>query len=296
MNKYSVLKSNIGFSFVIYILILAGFGLSVLYKVHPKFLYLISIIQFIPITFSYIYYRTNYFKNLSEDSFVKIIKSLYYMAILLIPFLTGFFLNTTIYRFDILNEYTLKMILSFSYTWIYLGSIKNLLFSNKNRLDNDVSQNIIFVLAMVLILAFAYPKFTSIVNYCFKLISDINFMNISIAIIMLCATLSMLSFSYHSLLKDDKIKNDVKNNGEMFFISTILSIFSIVSLYLFSIIFPNLKNISYDFSLEVLVNFLFVNISIVFMLIFLFTTVYALYFLLKGCKSSLKILNFDIFK
>ena len=121
-------------------------------------------------------------------------------------------------------------------------------------------------------------------------------MNISIAIIMLCATLSMLSFSYHSLLKDDKIKNDVKNNGEMFFISTILSIFSIVSLYLFSIIFPNLKNISYDFSLEVLVNFLFVNISIVFMLIFLFTTVYALYFLLKGCKSSLKILNFDIFK
>ena len=151
---------------------------------------------------------------------------------------------------------------------------------------------------MVIFLQIIFTSFSNssyVINTLLAVIvNDLDYLNISIALIMLCATLSMLSFSYYSINDEKNKKDKIKECGESFFIATILSAFSLINLYLFSLMKPQLDNIGIVFNLMLLEKFLLLNILIIFLIIFLITMLYTLYYLIYGSISSLKVLNFNI--
>lgn len=127
--------------------------------------------------------------------------------------------------------------------------------------------------------------------------SHINdFFILSLTIILLGATLSLVAFTYNMILDDEEdsvVKNEMKSNGEKFFISTLFSMFFLVIVFLLSMYCTkssilSLGNINFiEPSL-----FIMVNIFVVLFFLLIFTLIISLNYLLIGVISSLNNLPF----
>ena len=115
--------------------------------------------------------------------------------------------------------------------------------------------------------------------------------NIAIAFVVLCATLSALSFTYCTTLKSNK-KNycKMKKNGEGYFISTILSMILLILIYVSSLM-SHVINLTNLFRLN-LMEYLFINIYTITLIISVSLLAYAIYYIISSSFSTLKILGF----
>jgi len=117
------------------------------------------------------------------------------------------------------------------------------------------------------------------------------FITCTLTFVLLCATLSLLSFTYILAIDIDKKKKIMQKNGEYFFSSTILSIISLLLLVSLSIyansltLFDNFKIIlNYNGYLEAS---LFVSLAIMSLITFFYSFIY----IIRGIYSSTKALN-----
>jgi len=295
MDRYILLRNNLYYFLVVYLLIIVGHILSINFKPNIFYMFIINICQFFPIIF-YHSYKKVLKKYISNELFDKILFMTYMSLLLIIPLLNGYFYGSSLKISDKIDYYLVKIIISFFVSWMYVGLIRKYYFSKNNKIGTE--EYSLLLLMFVTFLQIIFTTFSNLIyvinDLLMKIIEDINYLNISIAIIMLCATLAMLSFSYYSFINDDLKKDKIKENGEGFFIATFLSVFSLISLYLFSIIKQQLNIMSIELNICSF-EFILLNILIMIIIFFLITTIYALYYLLYGCISSLKILNFDLF-
>ena len=115
--------------------------------------------------------------------------------------------------------------------------------------------------------------------------------NIAIAFVVLCATLSALSFTYCSTIKNNDNKNycKMKKNGEGFFISTILSMISLIVIYIFSLM-SHVINLTNIFRLTI-IDFIFINIYAIALIFLVSLSIYVIYYMVVSSFSTLKILG-----
>ena len=277
---------------LIYIITVIGIILSLIFK--PNYPYGI-ILTILSVTFLCIYLEMIYdffFKNKSDDfknKFIRFHDMIGIISLLITPLLIGFFSNNK----NITNEtnlFTITILISFSYTLIYNFEVRKRIFNEKINISEIYVGSALIILLVILFL----PNGLNSLNYLFSyILGDIpRFLTVSIAIIMLCATLSALSFTYHSTICNKKDQKEMKKNGEGYFIATILSMISIISIFIASLI--KIKTpIIINLNLDNIINFLLLNIySILFMIAFSFIAI-TIYCLLKCSISSLKILKLD---
>ena len=114
--------------------------------------------------------------------------------------------------------------------------------------------------------------------------------NIAIAVVVLCATLSALSFTYCSTLKNNNGYYEMKKNGEGYFISTILSMILLILIYISSLM-SHVINLTNLFRLN-LIEYFFINIYSISLIFSVSLVVYVIYYMITSSFSTLKILGF----
>lgn len=233
------------------------------------------------------FYKYNYIKPLKVESIEKYIlyvKIITAIILILIPIINGSYC----YAINISKSPSyLKLIcISFETTLIYTITIRNEVFNHDSTLSS-IYTVFIFIALIIMIQPEGIELLNKVLNYMIHHLTDA--FTVLIAIIMLCVGLSALSFGYCSILKEDsKIRENMKDNGEGFFIASILSMIAILLLFLTSIIkqhvvFMNLTNlniISWDF--------IILNIYSAFLIVIFTFTIYSIYCLLKCSILSLK--------
>ena len=113
-----------------------------------------------------------------------------------------------------------------------------------------------------------------------------EYSTISMAVVMLCATLSVLSFTY-SMVEFNDYKKEMNETGKKFFISTILSMVVLFFIFILSNIHPFI-NENYFFGF----NFLISNIYLILIIMIFVLGTHIISHIVQGCISSLEILNF----
>lgn len=189
-----------------------------------------------------------------------------------------------------LNNDTYLSLLTISIVWNlnYTEIVRKQLFNEKYIVANYAFIGFL-ALNMILLIPQGFDLINIILNYISNNMS--NAFTILIAIIMLGIGLSALSFSYCSILTNNEVKENIKKNGEGYFIASILSMFAIVFLFIASILSQHitlmpLKNLNaWNFEF-ILLNFY----SIILIIIFSFA-VYSSYCMIKCSILSLKELN-----
>lgn len=128
-------------------------------------------------------------------------------------------------------------------------------------------------------------KYPDIIN---KIIVNLtNITTISLAIIMLCATLSALTFTYYSTIEQTE---KVKINGQHYFISTILSMALTVLIFILTTIAPaianlNMTHITLESNIILIIYTFFIIISFILL-------IYISYYIIVPSIKTLIILGF----
>jgi len=121
-----------------------------------------------------------------------------------------------------------------------------------------------------------------------------TFITVILSLVLLCATLSLLAFTYILTLNEGNNAKKMKKNGEYFFSATILSIISFLSLSALSL-FPRF-NFSFFVNLNSTIppsEFIY-SASFVFLLVIsLITGLYSIIYVTKGGYSTSKLLNIN---
>ncbi len=225
-----------------------------------------------------------YLKNGTQEKCINYLNKDTIVTLIIIPIIIGAWYHAI---FIPTSPSYLKIIsIAFEMTLIYTIAIRGEVFQKDHKLS--VIYTAFIVVALIIM---AQPIGINFLNNVLNYIiyHSTNAFTILIAIIMLCVGLSALTFGYCSILKEDsKTRENMKRNGERYFIASILSMMAIVLLFVTSImkkyvIFMSLSNLnilSFDF--------IILNIYSVFIILIFTFTIYASYCMLKSSILSLK--------
>lgn len=179
------------------------------------------------------------------------------------------------------------IIFSLSVSFMYL-----LLYNwdNENMIKNSAYGQIIYWFFLIFGVIFKL-KYNVFINFFNIIVSHINdYFSLSLTIILLGATLSLLAFTYNMVLTNEEgeKKENMKKNGEKFFIATLFSMLFLILIFLLSI-FCNFSNVLLYGNINFLdkVSFINVNIFIILLLVLLTTLILSLKYVLSGIFSSL---------
>lgn len=284
---------------LVYILINIGFLVSLLY---PKGLYLNSYLYpliFLVLPYNCFFLQLIYdffFKN-RDDEFNKKFSKVYfiigYSSMISLPLLLGFHTfnnfnhDLTFYYFIILISY------SFVTSLIFNGQLKyRLLIKYPNNINEKILQSLLLIGILMSIFILGSPQIIISLTETLNLnLSEIGTLtNIAIAFVVLCATLSALSFTYRGTIKkNNKNYCKIKKNGEGYFISTILSMFSLIFIYVASLM-SRVINLTSLFRLN-LMDYVFVNIYTISLIFLVGLSIYIIYYMIVSSVSTLKILG-----
>lgn len=284
---------------LVYILINIGFLVSLLY---PKGLYLNSYLYpliFLVLPYSCFFLQLIYdyfFKNRDakfNKKFSKVYFIIGYSSMILLPLLLGFHTfnnfkpDLTFYYFIILISY------SFVTSLIFNGQLKyRLLIKYPNNINEKILQSLLLIGILMSIFILGSPQIIISLTGTLNLnLSEIGTLtNIAIAFVVLCATLSALSFTYRGAIqKNNKNYCKIKKNGEGYFISTILSMFSLIFIYVASLM-SRLINLTSLFRLN-LMDYIFINIYTISLIFLVGLSIYIIYYMIVSSVSTLKILG-----
>ena len=283
---------------LVYILINIGFLVSLLY---PKRLYLNSYLYpliFLVLPYSCFFLQLIYeyfFKNRDNEfnkKFSKVYFIIGYSSMSSLPLLLGFHTfnnfnhDLTFYYFIILISY------SFVTSLIFNGQLKyRLLIKYPKNINEKILQSLLIIGILMYILILWSPQIIISLTETLNLnLSEIGTLtNIAIAFVVLCATLSALSFTYMGTIKKNKNYSKIKKNGEGYFISTILSIFSLIFIYIASLM-SRVINLTSLFRLN-LMDYIFVNIYTISLIFLVGLSIYIIYYMFVSSVSTLKILG-----
>lgn len=212
------------------------------------------------------------------------------ISLIIIPIIVGSYYFMT--NFSTESYSYIKLItISFEMTLVYVNLVRGQLFQKDNRI---FSLRVIVGMVFLIILL-STPQGWDVLNYILDYIFEHVFdaFSVLIALIMLCVGLSALSFGYCSILDGgSNMRKIMKKNGEGYFISSILTIISIILLFILSLMknhmilmsLPNLNIFCYDF--------LLLNIFSAMLIIILSFTAYATYYMIQCSISILQELKF----
>lgn len=208
-------------------------------------------------------------------------------------FFTAFFSGYLICNFNeiTLNKLIFKILFGF-FISIYLGYTFLYESYNRQRAHNFFYGRILLPIFGIIPILFNF-SFNQIISF-FKQFSNYDYFMFALTLILLCATLAVLSFTYSMALnpKDDSTKNFMIKSGEYFFISTIFCIFSLSCLFILSISW-DFFNPNNNINLLNWHDFLIINFFVIIILFFFVSFVYSMKYLLKGIILSLKKLPFE---
>lgn len=294
-----ILTKRIYYLPLVYILINIGFMLSLVYSKKLSFNLYYPII-FVLLPYSCLFLQrihANFFQNKDDnfnEKFLKIYFIIGYLVMIILPVLTSFFIFSNFKYGLTFDSIVILMFFSFLTSLILNNRLKyRLLIDYPNDINETILQYLLFIGIIISIIIICFPKIIISVTNMFNLdISEIGTLtNIAIAIIVLCATLSSLSFTYCTTLKNNK-KNysKMRKNGEGYFISTILSMLFLILIYVSSLItrFINLPN---QFKLN-LMEYIFINIYTIALIFLVILATYIFYYMIISSSSTLKILGF----
>lgn len=230
----------------------------------------------------------NYNKLLKKGSiskYFKNVKIIGCLELILIPILTG------IYYYILHNPkqtfpYLDLIALSYTMSLMYVNIIRGQIFQEDNNIPSIYAN-----LGLIILAIFSIHPFSNLLNNLFNYILTnlSDSFTLLIAIIMLCVGLSALSFGYCSILTEDSnTRKIMKTNGECYFIASILSMISILLLFITShlknhVIFMTLSNLKiYSF------EFVLLNVYSALLIIILSFAAISIYYLLKSSISILK--------
>lgn len=226
-----------------------------------------------------------YTKPIDKTSFNKFINHMRKIGMIILILIPIFCTIYYYYSLNLNNNYISLLTIAIIWSLNYSEIVRKQLFN-----ETYIVANYAFIgalsLNMILLTPQGFYLINLILNYIFNNMH--NAFTILIAIIMLCIGLSALSFSYCSILPDDKVKENIKKNGEGYFIASILTMFAIVFLFIDSIISQHvnlilLKNINvWNF------EFILLNLYSTILIIIFSFSVYSSYCMIKCSILSLK--------
>ena len=291
-----ILKNEFYFPFV-YILTIIGVILSNFYKVSSPVYFVITIF-ILPYSCLYLVIIYNkFFENRSNEftlKFIRFFKIVGVSALILNTILIGIFY----FSFQFLltgstSNFILMILSAFVLSLTFNNTLrKRLNIFNDEKIENMMNSEFLisFLGLVVLYLILNNSYFLELLNFILYIIllhlSDYS--TISLAIVMLCATLSVLSFTY-TMVEDQEDKDKMNENGKGYFISTILSMIILLLILISSKIKPMLIN---SIAIENLFNFILINIYAISIITIFILTIYLIYYMISCSISSLKILKF----
>ena len=210
-----------------------------------------------------------------------------------LPLLISFY-TFSCFKYDLTFYYIIILIFySFVISLIFNNILKyRLLIEYPENVNELILQSILLFGIIISILIMSFPQIIISLTNMFNLnLTEIGTLtNIAIAIVVLCATLSALSFTYCTTLKGNKNYYKMKKNGEGYFISTILSMILLIFIYIFSLMSHTI-NLTNLFKLN-LIEYLFINIYSITLIFIVILMAYIIYYMVISSFSTLKILKF----
>lgn len=178
------------------------------------------------------------------------------------------------------------MSFNIGYTFIYEAD-------NRKRAKNFIqARGVLTIIAIIPIIFYFISN--DIIN-AFTDMSNYDYSMFALTFALLCATLSVLSFTYAMTIEDEEnTKKAMKQSGEHFFISTIFCLIFLSCLFILSLIWDSVNITSLtNVNILNLYNFLIANSSVLIILSFFVSFIYSMKYLIKGIILSLKNLNFE---
>ena len=291
-----ILKNEFYFPFV-YILTIIGVILSNFYKVSSPVYFVITIF-ILPYSCLYLVIIYNkFFENRSNEftlKFIRFFKFVGVSALILNTILIGIFY----FSFQFLltgstSNFILMILSAFVLSLTFNNTLrKRLNIFNVEKIENMMNSEFLisFLGLVVLYLILNNSYLLELLNFILYIIllHLPDYSTISLAIVMLCATLSVLSFTY-TMVEDQEDKDKMNENGKGYFISTILSMIILLLILISSKIKPMLIN---SIAIENLFNFILINIYAISIITIFILTIYLIYYMISCSISSLKILKF----
>ena len=273
-----------------YLLIITGIFISKNINIAPFKSIILILLFTLSISFSIlniIFVKKISTKSTSfKEKFTKLTKIIGYISLIFIPLIASF--NYYI-NYENTNSFMILFTITFAMSIYFTNIVREVIFPKNNTLQSNYA----FTGAIALNLILSNPKGVELMNTILDNILSIQSFALLIAIIMLCIALSTASFNYCSILEEkSEIRKKIKKDGENYFISSILTMISIILLCITSYIQPLFKPttlINLDlFSM----NFLFTNVYSFLLIIILSFTIYSIYCIIKSSYSILKELEF----
>lgn len=220
-----------------YILINVGLIMSFLIKTNISYRIILpmALIPGICLILDYIY--NNIIKGKYEkenDTFKRIYSFVGIAAFILIPIITGIAFNSNAAnQINVTNIVSLTVII-LPYCIVYNHILKN---GFLNELYEDVLTIIIIIMGLMLYLS--REHLFTLMNSCVNLLIHYmdQFLSVNLTVILLCATVALLSFTHAMVLDDEEIAQS-KKNGERLFTATIFSIIIFLILLLLTFMKP----------------------------------------------------------
>lgn len=284
---------------LVYILVNIGFILSLFYPKGVHFNIFVYLFIFLLLPYSCFFLQrihANFFQNKDDnfnEKFLKIYFIIGYSVMIILPLLISFYTFVR-FKYD-LTFYHIIILISYSFvtSLIFNNILKyRLLIEYPENVNERILQSLLALGIVISVFIMSFPQIiielTNMLNLNLSELGTLT--NIAIAIVVLCATLSALSFTYCSTLKNNENYCKMKKNGEGYFISTILSMILLILIYISSLM-SHMINLTNLFRLN-LMEYLFINIYTITLIISISLLTYAIYYMATSSFSTLKILGF----
>lgn len=211
------------------------------------------------------------------------------VLVCVVSFLLGLFIQDVHYS-DFLNIVCFSLV-GFASSIYCMYTIYDTTDNNKKEYGLLL---LFFVLAcLAIIIKRFFKNILEIFNYI--VLNTTDYLIFSLTIGLLCATLGLLALTYYMALNIKETTNNDKmlENGESFFISTIFSLFFLISIFGLSLIdISEIINLHFVNFCEIK-NFILIN-TFLFLIIFsLISLIYTIKYLFKGIMSCLSELSFE---
>lgn len=291
-----ILKNEFYFPFI-YILTIIGVILSNFYKVDSPIYFIITIFL-LPYSCLYlVIIYDKFLKNKSNEFTLKFIRFFKIVGV------TALILNTILlsifyFSFQFLltgttSNFILMILSAFVLSLTFNNTLrKRLNIFNDEKIEHVMNSEFLIsflglgILYIILKNDYLLDALDNLINIILTHLPDYS--TISLAIVMLCATLAVLSFTY-TMVDNQEGKDKMNENGKGYFISTIISMVILLLILISSKIKPVLIN---SISIENWFNFILVNIYAISIIIIFILTIYLIYYMISCSISSLKILKF----
>ena len=284
---------------LVYLLVNIGFILSLFF---PKDLHLniyVYPLIFLVLPYSCFFLQrihANFFQKKDDnfnEKFFKIYFIIGYSVMIFLPVLISFYTFICFKNDLTFNYFIIFISYSFVTSLIFNNILKYRLLIEYPENVNELILKILLLLGIVIsVFIMSSPQIIITITNMLNLnLSEIGTLtNIAIAVVVLCATLSALSFTYCSTLKNNNGSCKMKKNGEGYFISTILSMILLILIYISSLM-SHVINLTNLFRLN-LIEYIFINIYTIALIVSVILLAYIIFYMITSSFSTLKILGF----